>query len=132
VTDPEPIIAVVDDESPVRTMLGRILGMAEYRVASFSSGDDFLASMAKASSQAPLCAIVDVHMPGTSGLQVPARLREARLRIPVILITASDDDGLQRSAREAGASCLLRKPFSSDDLLQAIDVAIKGPDPNDA
>lgn len=120
------VIAVVDDESPVRGMLGRLLRVADFEVSSFASGEDFLESLA---SQVPACAILDIHMPGLSGFEVQARLRAARIPIPVVFITASDDTALDGSASAAGAASLLRKPFSSATLLQAIGVALGGMKP---
>jgi FixJ family two-component response regulator len=120
-----PLIAVIDDESSMRSMLGRLLRLADYRVTAFASGEDFLASLA---TRLPACAILDVHMPGLSGFDVQAKLHAAHLRIPVVLITASDDIELDRSAAEAGAVCLLRKPFSNDSLLEAIGIALGSSD----
>ncbi|MEJ8845379.1 response regulator transcription factor [Variovorax rhizosphaerae] len=121
-TDPEPLIAVVDDESPVRVMLGRVLRLADYRVGEYACGEDFLASLDGA--QLPLCAIVDLHMPGLSGFEVQSRIRAATLKVPVVFITASDDPGLDRSALALGGRGLLRKPFSSDQLFEAIVSAV--------
>lgn len=118
----DPFIAVVDDESPVRTMLGRLLRLADYRVTAFASGEEFLASL---TARLAACAILDVHMPGLSGLDVQSRMRAAHIEVPVVFITASDDLALDRSALEAGAECLLRKPFSSDELLAAVDAALR-------
>ncbi len=120
-TSADPVVAVVDDELPVRTMLGRVLRLADYEVAAFASGEEFLASLP---AQVPACAIFDVHMPGLSGMEVQARLRVAQIRIPVVMITASDDAALDRQAHESGAVCLLRKPFSSDELLAVVGKAI--------
>jgi FixJ family two-component response regulator len=122
VTIAHPVIAVVDDESPVRAMLGRVLRHAHYQVAAFASGEEFLASL---SESTPACAILDIHMPGLSGLDVQARLRAAPPHIPVVFITASDDSALERAALDADAVCLLRKPFSSAALLEAIKVALQ-------
>jgi FixJ family two-component response regulator len=115
------LIAVVDDEPPMRTMLGRVLRLADYRVTAFASGEDFLASL---TDRLPACAILDVHMPGLSGFQVQAKLRAANIPLPIILITASDDVALDRSASESGVVCMLRKPFSNDNLLQALSIAL--------
>ena len=117
-----PVIAVVDDESPVRTMLCRLLRLADYQVTAFASGEDFLASL---SVQLPACAILDVHMPGLSGFDVQSRMCAAHIRIPVVFISASDDINLDRQALDSGDRCLLRKPFSTDQLLAAIDAALK-------
>lgn len=118
----DPLIAVVDDEAPVRTMLERQLRLAHYRVIAFASGDEFLTALA---DLRPSCAIVDIHMPGLSGLHVQSRLRSAKHPTPVVMITASDDVSLERLALDAGASCLLRKPFSGEALLSAVASALR-------
>lgn len=105
----------------MRVALGRLLRLAGYEVDTFESGAAFLASLVTVH---PACAIVDVHMPSLSGLELQARLRVSRDRLPLILITASDDPGLGAIAHAAGAVCLLRKPFSSDELLAAVAAAL--------
>jgi FixJ family two-component response regulator len=127
VANADPVIAVVDDESRVRTMLGRVLRVVDYRVAMFACGEDFLNSL---TGRLPACVILDVHMPGLSGFDVRSRMHSMRVDVPVILITASDDCGLDRLAAEAGAACLLRKPFSSEQLLEAVGIAV-GSDPTE-
>ncbi|MEJ8859954.1 response regulator [Variovorax robiniae] len=111
----------MDDELPVRVMLGRLLRLADYRVREYASGKEFLSSL---SGHPPLCAIVDLYMPGLSGFEVQSRLSAANLKVPVVFITGSDDATLERTVRTAGARNLLRKPFSSDELLEAIHGAI--------
>ena len=122
-TSADPRIAVVDDEAPVRTALGRLLRLADYEVATFGSGEEFLASLA---ARPPDCVILDVHMPGLSGFDVQSRLRIAHVDVPVVFITASDDLALGRAVSEAGGVRLLRKPFSNDELLDAIVAALRG------
>jgi FixJ family two-component response regulator len=117
-----PLIAVVDDESPVRTMLGRLLRLADYQVTAFASGEEFLDSLA---AGLPACMILDVHMPGLSGFDVESRMRTANIKVPIVFITASDDIALDRSALEAGGVCLLRKPFSNNQLLEAVRIALE-------
>lgn len=119
-----PLIAVVDDEAPVRTMLRRALSMADYEVATYSSGEEFLEDV---HARRPACAILDLHLPGLSGLAVERKLRAAHLHIPFILITASDDAAIDESAVSAGAVEVLHKPFSTDDLLAALEVALADP-----
>jgi FixJ family two-component response regulator len=121
VTSERHRVAVVDDEGPVRIALGRLLRLADYDVDAFGSGEEFLASLAR---RHPACAILDVHLPGLSGLDVQARLRDAQLGIPVVFITASDDKALDDAAHDSGGVRLLRKPFSSDQLLEAVDIAL--------
>ena len=124
-----PYVAVVDDEASVRTALGRLLRLADYQVAAFASGDAFLASLA---SRRPDCAIVDIHMEGMSGLEVKARLCAAHVDVPVVFITASDDAALDRSVADAGGVALLRKPFSNDALVEAVDMALRRKPPDAA
>ena len=122
VTIAKPCIAVVDDEASVRTMLRRVLRLADYDVDVFASGEDFLDSLA---SRKPDCAILDVHMPGLSGLDVHARMQAMRAGIAAVFITASDDPGIGEAVTRRHGSTLLRKPFSSDNLLDAIATALR-------
>jgi FixJ family two-component response regulator len=117
-----PLIAVVDDEAPVRAMLGRVLRLADYEVAAFGSGEEFLNSLVV---RVPACVILDVHMPGLSGFDAAARLRSACHEVPIVFITASDDAALDRAATAAGDSVLLRKPFPADSLLTEINAALR-------
>ena len=115
------LVAVVDDEAPVRAALGRLLRLAGYQVAAFESGEQFLASLVL---RPPACVLLDVNMPGLSGLQVQARLLADRVALPVVFITASDDPSVERLALEAGGLRVLHKPFGNDELLAAVRVAL--------
>ena len=115
-------VAVVDDEAPVRVALGRLLRLAGYRVQAFASGEAFLDSLALG---VPDCVLLDVHLPVLSGPQVYARLRESDFALPVVFITASDDADVGRGAADAGAVRVLRKPFSNEHLLEAVQTALK-------
>ena len=117
-------IAVVDDEAQVRVALRRLLRLAKYDVATYDSGDEFLASLAH---HVPDCALVDVNMPGLSGLQVLQRLQAERVALPVVVITASDDGGVERDALQAGGLRVLHKPFGQDELLAAVEFALRAP-----
>lgn len=114
-------VALVDDEAPVRVALGRLLRLANYTVLAFASGEEFLESLA---TRVPDCVLLDIHMPGLTGLQVQARLRATGVELPVVFITASDDADIGRRALEAGGLLVLRKPFSNDLLLDAVGVAL--------
>lgn len=105
----------------MRTAIRRLLRLAGYEVAAFASGDEFLASLA---TIVPDCVLLDVNMQGLSGFDIRARLSESGWDIPVIFITASDDPDLDDSARRVGAIELLRKPFSNDALLAAVERAL--------
>jgi FixJ family two-component response regulator len=114
-------VAVVDDEVPIRTALGRLLRLAQYEVSLFPSGEAFLESL---DTQRPDCAVLDINLPGMSGLEVQRRLRAAFISIPAIVITSGEDASLAREALDSGAVELLRKPFSNQALLEAIRVAL--------
>lgn len=114
-------VAVVDDEAPVRAALGRLLRLADCDVLGFSSGEEFLASLG---ARVPDCALLDIHMPGLSGLQVLQRLQALGTRLPVVLITANDSAELAQQGRALGAAGVLLKPFSAEAMLAAIDAAI--------
>src|SRR4029434_5741024 len=116
-----PLIAVIDDEAPVRRMLGRLLRLDGYEVAPFGCGQEFIASLGE---RKPACALLDIHLPGPSGFDVQERLRAMNAGIPVVFITASDDPALSKKVEEAHGVALLRKPFSSDELLGAVRAAL--------
>ncbi|HVY07213.1 MAG TPA: response regulator [Burkholderiales bacterium] len=117
-----PCIAIVDDEPRVCTAIGRLLQLAEYEVRLFGSGGAFLKSL---EGELPDCAVLDVHMPGMSGLEVEASLLRGNLDIPVVFITASDDLQLRRRILASGNRPLLTKPFSNNQLLSAIGAAMQ-------
>jgi FixJ family two-component response regulator len=116
-------IALLDDEAPVRTALRRLLRLAGYEVLSYASGEEFLAALDNCGTLD--CAVLDVHLPGLNGFQVQQRLQSDRRCIPVVFITASEDVAIDRNASEAGGVCLLRKPFSCDDLLASVARALE-------
>ncbi|MBS0592261.1 MAG: response regulator [Proteobacteria bacterium] len=119
-------MAVIDDEAPMRTALGRLLRLADCTVLCFASGEEFLASLG---ARVPDCALLDIHMPGLSGLQVLQRLQASGTRLPVVLITANDSAELAQQGRALGAVGVLLKPFSAEAMLAAIDAAIGGQRP---
>jgi FixJ family two-component response regulator len=115
-------IALVDDEAPVRTALGRLLRMADYEVLAYPSGEEFLAALGECM---PDCALLDIHLPGLTGIQVQMRLKADQVQLPVVFITASDDPAVDRSALDAGGLRVLRKPFSNQELLASIMFALQ-------
>ena len=115
-------VAVVDDEAPVRVALGRLLRLAGYTAVTSPSGEDFLATLVH---HRPDCALLDMCLPGLSGLQLQALLHAKGIALPVVFITASDDPALARKALEAGGVRVLHKPFSNVELLAAVDLALQ-------
>ena len=119
-----PIIAVVDDEEPVRIALRRLLRSANLDAETFPSGAEFLESL---KDHQPDCVILDLHMPQINGFAVQARLAEAGLRLPVIVITGHDATDTRARALAGGVSAYLRKPVDDQTLLTAISAAIAHP-----
>ena len=116
-----PVVAVVDDEEAIRKALKRLLRSAGIAVESYASGQEFLQSLA---AQRPQCVVLDIGMQGMTGFDVQARLKAARVMVPVIFITALDDPGDEARAMHAGAIAFLRKPFDDEALLAAIGAVV--------
>ena len=116
-----PVIGIVDDDSSVRTAVGRLVRSQGFAAEVFPSGEELLESdHLKGLS----CLIVDVAMPGLSGLELQDRLAADGCRLPIIFITALDDAHVQAQALAAGALGFLSKPFDDEELLAAIRVAL--------
>jgi len=118
----DPVISVVDDDVSARKSLKRLLRSMGFEVKTFASALDFL-------QQGPLhdhgCVIVDVRMPGMSGLDLQKRLSDAGIIVPVIFITAYEDPGVRVQAMEAGAVMFLQKPFNEPLLMDGINLALE-------
>lgn len=115
-------VALVDDEAPVRRALDRLLRLAGHEVLSFESGQEFLDSL---HTRQPDCVLLDIQMPGLSGLQVRDLLRATQPTLPVVFITGGDALELASQALSGGAVALLRKPFTQQELLDALASALK-------
>lgn len=116
------LVAVVDDDELVRMGLQKLLKVAGFKVATFDSAEDFLAS-----SQLPdvACLIADIRMPGMSGLELQAKLKAERYAIPIIFITAHGDSKLRMQTMLEGAVEFLTKPFDDRVLLDTVRAALK-------
>jgi FixJ family two-component response regulator len=117
----ELLIAVVDDDESFRVALVECLASLGYGARGFASAEDFIAFEAGRSCD---CVITDIHMPGMSGLDLARKLTTCR-RVPVVMITARSDLGIDARAAAVGAICLLRKPFTSDALIDCLEKAIE-------
>jgi len=115
------LIGVVDDDASLLRALQRLLGAAGFRVRTFGSAEDLLASDLLGRIQ---CLVLDVHLGGLSGFELQEKLTAALLMIPIVFITAHDDTATRERARRAGAAEYLRKPFTEDALLGAIGKAL--------
>jgi len=121
-TEPEAIVFVVDDDESVRESLGGLIRSAGLRVEKFASAQQFLACPR---TDAPSCLVLDVHLPGLSGLELQKRMAEVDIEIPIIFITGRGDIPTTVRAMKAGAVEFLTKPFRDHDLLDAIGQAIE-------
>ncbi|WP_340119805.1 response regulator [Pelagibius sp. 7325] len=115
-------VAVVDDDSSVRRALQRILTVLDVSVEAFASGEDFLQSLGMLR---PDCVVLDLHMPGLSGLEVQQRLKKLDERLPVVIVTGHHEPGMRRRCLLAGAAGYLRKPIDGEVLRHAIDLAVE-------
>jgi FixJ family two-component response regulator len=118
----KPVIAIVDDDESVRVAVSGMVESFGYSVGSFESADEFLRSDRVDGTS---CLILDVQMPGTSGLELHNRLMSSGHRIPTIFVTAYPDARVRERALRAGAVCFLPKPFARDELFGCINAALE-------
>jgi FixJ family two-component response regulator len=119
-------VAIVDDDLSVRRGLERLLRSAGYRVESFASAREFLARSGSAGLD---CLVLDVSLPGQTGLDLHEALLAKDQHVPVIFITGHGDAATAARAMKAGAADFLSKPFEGEVLLRAIEKAIAQPKP---
>jgi FixJ family two-component response regulator len=116
-----PLIAVVDDEESVRKSLRRLLVASELDATVYASGQEFLDSLG---ARQPDCLVLDLQMPGLTGLEVQRALAGARVRFPTIIITAHDEPETRARCLAAGVVAYLCKPLHDELLLDAITTAV--------
>ena len=116
------IVFVVDDYLSVREALGSLIRSAGLKVETFASAQEFLA---RPRADMPSCLVLYVRLPGLSGLELQKRMAEVNIEIPIIFITGHGDVPTTVQAMKAGAVEFLTKPFRDEDLLEAIQQAIK-------
>jgi FixJ family two-component response regulator len=115
-------IAIIDDDDALRTSLDNLLRSVGFRAHGFSSAEAFLRSD---HAHETACLILDIRMPGMNGLELQRQMIAADWQIPIIFITSHVDDEARARALDAGAVAFLYKPCREEDLLQAIDAALK-------
>jgi FixJ family two-component response regulator len=111
------IIAVVEDDDGMRRALERLLRIAGFHPLLFRTAEAFLGDQ---SAQSAACVVLDIHLPGLSGLELRRRMSAAGNQQPVIFITAEEDDSMRREAEQLDCSAYLRKPFEGIALLNAL------------
>jgi FixJ family two-component response regulator len=121
VSDPPPVVFVVDDDPSIRKALGRLLRSAGLRAEAFASAQEFLAYEPP---NAPGCLVLDVQMPGLNGLELQRTLEEENVRLPIVFITGHGDIPMSVRAMKAGATDFLPKPFDDQNLLDAVRQAV--------
>jgi RNA polymerase sigma factor (sigma-70 family) len=119
---PEATVFIVDDDAQMRESLRNLIRSVGLRVELFASAQEFLRSQ---HPDAPSCLVLDVRMPGLSGLDLQRQTSEAGLEIPIIFITGHGDIPMTVRAMKAGAVEFLTKPFRDQDLLDAIQQALE-------
>ena len=122
VSEQEPVIFVVDDDASVRRALDNLLRSKGFRVQAFASVEEYRESELP---DAPACMVLDVRMPGQSGLEFQREINESGPQIPIIFITGHGDIPMSVGAMKAGAIEFLTKPFSDQDLVGAIHIGLE-------
>jgi FixJ family two-component response regulator len=121
-TETAPIVFVVDDDPSVRRAIKRLIGSMGLQVELLGSAQEFLQGKRP---DVPSCLVLDIRLPGISGLDFQRQLADANIHIPIIFITAHGDIPMTVRAMKAGAVEFLTKPFRDQDLLDAIHVALE-------
>jgi FixJ family two-component response regulator len=120
-SNPKRTVLVVDDDASLLRALQRLLQELHLEVLTFSSAEAFLASEIP---DGDVCLLIDVYLPGMSGIELCKRLAASDRSLPTIVMSAHDDEVTQRNARQAGAVATLYKPFDEDVLLNALTRAL--------
>ena len=122
------LISIIDDDKDFREALQGLMTSMGFTVEAFSSALDFLA---RTNIRDTSCLIVDVHMPGMTGIELHRRLVESGYAIPTILITAYPDESVRVRAMADGVICYLTKPCDSDELLGCVSLALERIEPGE-
>ncbi len=115
-------IAIVDDDPSVREGLSSLIRSAGLKVETFASAQEFLA---RPDDETPSCIVLDLQLPGLSGLDLQKRMAEAGLEIPIVFLTGHGNIPASVQAMKAGAVEFLTKPFDDEELLRAIQEAVQ-------
>ena len=117
-----PVVFVVDDDPSVREALSSLFRSVDLRVELFGSAAEFLQ---RKPSDGASCLVLDIRLPGVSGLDFQAQLQKANIRIPIIFMTGHGDIPMSVRAMKAGAVDFLAKPFRDQDMLDAVSAALQ-------
>jgi len=117
----KPIVIIVDDDSSMRTMIARLLDSVGLKSISFSAPEEFLRT---SPPDDPACVVLDVQMPGLSGLDLQRELAKAEHQLPIVFMTGHGDIPMTVQAMKEGAVAFLTKPFRNQDLIDAVRQAL--------
>ena len=123
------LVVIVDDDELVRQALASVVKAAGFTTETFGSAEDFLDSIPINSAT---CLILDVRLPGMSGIELQRRLRSKNNEIPIIFVTAHGDASTRERAMEDGAASFLNKPVRRQTLLDAIHAALERGQPGES
>jgi FixJ family two-component response regulator len=115
------MVFIIDDDDSVRRALRRLFRAAGLDTETFATAEEFLRS---GTGQVPDCLVLDQHLPGMSGLELQERLRSEGRALPVVFISAYEEERARDLALQAGAVAFLQKPFEERDLLDAVARAL--------
>jgi len=118
----QPIVLVIDDDAPLREALSSLFRSVGLQVKTFGSAQEFLQSGAP---DGPSCLVLDVRLPGLSGLDFQAELAKANIHIPIVFMTGHGDIPMTVRAMKAGAVEFLPKPFRDQDMLDAVQIGLE-------
>lgn len=119
----QKIVAVVDDDPSMLGAAENLLDANGYKAELFASAEDFLSS--GRASQID-CLLLDIHLGGLSGIELQRQLKASHSKLPIIFMTAIEDEAVRRQALNAGCVACLRKPFPASRLVDAIEKAVPG------
>jgi Response regulator len=117
----KPIVIIVDDDSSMRTMIARLLDSVGMKSISYSAPEEFLST---SPPDDPACVVLDVQMPGLSGLDLQRELAKAERQLPIVFMTGHGDIPMTVQAMKEGAVAFLTKPFRNQDLIDAVRQAL--------
>jgi FixJ family two-component response regulator len=118
----QPIVFVIDDDDSLREALKNLFGMVGLRAETFAKPAEF---MNRKLPDVPACIVLDIRLPGMSGLELQTELATADIKIPIIFMTGHGDIPMTVRAMKAGAVEFLPKPFRDQDMLDAVQLALK-------
>jgi len=117
----DTLISIIDDDDSLRTALVGLVRSLGYSASGFANAEEFLAGDGAARSDA---IVTDIQMPGLSGIELKERLSAQGCDAPVIMITARAEPGLRERAFASGATCVLKKPFPAEALIDCLERAL--------